>query len=171
MDLTALSTEQLLALKAQLDGLTDTSGRSPIRPRQLHDLTLLPTKDDPRPTFFWSAEKPRNSPDLTKTMPYPRLMWHGTSGQEVTVADAKVEATYTSNGYILTPPANAEAPDAAAAMRAQLEQLSPEDRKLLVQAVQKDKMERLKAQMADLTDEEMAALLASVEPAKQRRAG
>ncbi len=38
-----------------------------MRPRQLHDLNLAPTASDPRPTFFWSAEKPRNAGDLTKT--------------------------------------------------------------------------------------------------------
>ena len=47
IDLSQFSQDDLIALKAKLDGLTDVSGRSPVRPRQLHDLTLLPTKDDP----------------------------------------------------------------------------------------------------------------------------
>jgi len=161
--------DQLVGLKTAIDSLTDVSGRSPFRPRQLHDLTLLPTKDDPRPTFFWSAEKPRNAGDLSKTQPYPRLMWESPSGREITVHDAKAQATYTAQGFLLTPPANAEAPDALELIRLQLEALSPEDRATLVQAAQKDRLGKLQEQVAMLSEEDLAALAASLPTGGQKR--
>jgi hypothetical protein len=169
MDLNTLTPDQLLTLKAQLDALSAGAGRSPFKPRQLDDLTLLPTKDDPRPTFFWSAEKPRNGGDLSRTEPYPRLMWHGTNGKEITVSDASAEATMTAKGFILTRPDNAEGPDLAAQLRVQLEALSPEDRAMLVKAAQADRLAKIQEQMAGLSEAELAALTASLglEPAKR----
>lgn len=159
----SLQPDQIAALKAAIDGLTDTSGRSPFKPRQLHDLRLLPTKDDPRPTFFWSADPPRNAVDLTRTTPYPRLMWHNTTGQEISVSDLSAEQTMTAKGFVVTPPANAEAPDALDVIRQQLDALSPEDRAMIVAAAQKDRLARLQEAMAGLSEEELATLATSLE--------
>jgi hypothetical protein len=170
LDLSSLSTDDIAVLKAAL-GMpnVDANGRSPLRPRQLHDLRLLPTKDDPRPTFFWSAEAPRDAADLTKTSLYPRLMWESTTGREITVVNAKDQASYTAQGFVLVAPANAETLDPSEMIRQQLEQLSPEDRKTIIAAAQKDRMARLQEAMAGLTEDELAALVASVEPSKARR--
>lgn len=171
MDLSAFSPEQLQQLKIALDSLESTAGRSPFRDRQLHDLRLLPTKDDPRPTFFWSAEPPRHAADLTKTTTYPRLMWEGTTGREITIKDAKEQATYTAQGFVLSPPANAEAPDPMDVIRQQLETLSPEDRKAVMLSAQAARLTKIQEAMAGLSETEMAALVASLEPKVQKRAG
>lgn len=168
LDLSQLSPSDIASLKAMLAG-TDDSGRSPIRDRQLHDLRLLPTKDDPRPTFFWSAEQPRNAGDLTKTSMYPRLMWHSTTGQEITVKDVEAQETHTAKGFILTPPANAEAPDPMEAIRLAFESLSPEDRATLVAAQQKSRLDTLQAQMAELSEADLEALIAGAPKVKKSR--
>lgn len=167
IDITQFSPSDIAALKAMLAG-TDDTGRSPLRERQLHDLRLLPTKDDPRPTFFWSAESPRNAPDLSQTKPYPRLMWHGTSGQEVTVKDVDGLATHTAKGFILTPPANAEAPDPKEALRMAFEALSPEDRATLVAAQKQSRLDTIQAQLAELPEAELDALIGGA--AKRKKA-
>lgn len=161
MDLSMFSPEQLQALKAQLDTMTDVSGRSPFKPRQLHDLRLLPTASDPRPTFFWSADPPRHAADLTKTTPYPRLMWHADSGEEITVTSAAMQQTMTAQGFILTAPADLPAPDPLDALRAALEQLPEQDRALLIAAAQQDRKAALQAQLAALPEDQLAALLAA----------
>lgn len=168
MDLSSFSPEQLQQLKAAIEGLSDVSGRSPQGPRQLHDLRILPRADDPRPTFFWSAEPPRHAVDLSRTSVYPRLMWHSSTGQEITVKDAKAQETHTAQGFILTPPANAEAPDPAEAARTALMALSPEDRKTVLMAAQTARLKRVEEMAAGLSDAELEALVASLEP-KQRK--
>ncbi len=163
----SFSSEQIELLKAAL--LADTSGRSPFRPRQLHDLTLLPTKDDPRPTFFWSADKPRNVGDLTKTKPYPRLMWEGLTGREVTVANAKDEAAHTAQGFLLAPPANAEKPSPFDALKDMLDGLTEADRALVLKGAHATRLDRIKEGILELGDDEREALMAALLPDKQRR--
>jgi hypothetical protein len=170
INLDSLSLEDLTALKAKLDGLTDTSGRSPIRPRQLHDLRLVPTAADPRPTFYWSAESPRNAADLSKTTPYPRLMWESKTGREITVMSAAAQETYTAQGFILTPPANAEAPDPADVMRDMLEGLSEADRKLVLHGAHQARMEQIRDMLLQLSDAERAALAADMGSASDANA-
>ena len=171
MDLSQFSTEQLQQLKAAIEGLTNVSGRTPEHlPRQLHDLRILPRADDPRPTFFWSAEQPRHAVDLTRTMPYPRLMWHSATGQEITVANVKAQETHTAQGFILTPPANAQAPDPADAVRDALAALSPEDRKTVLLAAQQARLGRVQEAAAKLSDAELEALMAQMEPSRKKTA-
>lgn len=169
LDLNGLTPDDLNALKVMLGLSTETEpfGRSPLKPRQLTDLRILPKADDPRPTFFFSAEPPRHGVDLTRTTPYPRLMWHSTSGEEITVANAKAEATYTTQGFVLTCPGNAAAPDPAEQVREMLASLSPEDRKTVLMAAHASKLEKVQAMAADLTREELDALMASLEPKRK----
>jgi len=172
MDLSQLTPDQLRSLKAQLDGLpasTDGSGRSPFRPRQLHDLRLLPTKDDPRPTFFWSAESPRDGVDLSKTTPYPALMWHRESGEEITVFSAQDEADHASAYTTHAPQTVLRAPmDELSDL---LGQLPEADRALVMEAQRQERMQKLKAQLAALSPEQLEGLLARAEPAKKKKAG
>jgi hypothetical protein len=170
MDLSNLSPDELQSLKTQL-GLTDATGspfgRSPILPRQLHNLTLKPTATDPRPTFFWSAEEPRNAvPEKPK---FSQLMWHGQTGTEITVYSVKDRDEKQRQGYILTPPANAEAPDPADLARQALAQLSPEDRKTVLEAAQEARLARVKEMASALSADELDALRASLEPKVQKR--
>lgn len=165
LDLSQMSPTDIAALKALLAG-TDDTGRSPIRDRQLHDLRVLPRADDPRPTFFWSAESPRNAADLSKTTLYPRLMWHKDSGKEITVGDLKAQETHTAKGFILTPPANAEQPDPMEELQAAWASLSDEDRATIVAAQKQAQKDLIAAQFASLSDADRDALIGSVKRKK-----
>lgn len=167
--LASLDPAQLAALKAAVAGLTDMSGRSPFRPRQLNDLRQLPTADDPRPTFFWSAVAPRNVGDLTKTEPYPRLMWDGKSGKEITVTDAAAQASYTAKGFVLTPPSNAEKPPMEN-VKDMLDGLSVADRDLVLKGAHATKLDRIKSALLELSTDDAEALMAAMAPPAAKKA-
>ncbi len=133
--------------------------RSPMRPRQLHDLTLLPTADDPRPTFFWSALKPRDL-DVSKTHEFPKLMWHGTTGTEITVQSRDEQQAHLSMGYVLTAP-HTVAVDPMAEFQAAFDALSAQDRELLVKSIEQDRISKLKMQLGSLPPDQLEALLAN----------
>lgn len=174
MDISHLTPEQLSALKSQLDALANTGGRSsqfskgvlPSNPRQLMDLRKLPKADDPRPTFFWSTEESRDG--LAEQPPYRRLMW-APDGTEITVYSEEEQTARLASGYVLIAPANAESPDPQESMRAMLAALSAEDRKLILASAQRKRRARLEEQLAELSDAEADALLAQLEPVKQKR--
>jgi len=173
MDLSQLTPDQLRSLKTQLEALPagiDGTGRSPFRPRQLHDLRLLPTKDDPRPTFFWSAESPRDGVDVSRTTPYPALMWHRESGEEITVFSAEDEANHAHAYTTKAPQIVAKAPmDELSDLLAQLPEA---DRALVLEAQRQERMQSLKAKLAALTPEQLEALLGRAEkPAAKKKAG
>ena len=132
-------------------------GRSPLKNRQLNDLRLLPTADDPRPTFFWSAESPRDAGDLTKTTPYPRLLWHRDTGVEITVQTAD-EHAQMGEEWLLLPPAQT-APEPMDVMRSELDARTPEDRAVLIEGQRQARMAALQAKMATLPDAALEALL------------
>jgi len=167
MDLTQLTPEQLIALKAQLDSLTDVSGRSPIRPRQLHNLTLMPTATDPRPLFIPSAEAPRDGRDLTKTTPYPKLMFHKDTGEEITVLSS-AEERQMSDLYDLVAPA-ARVIEPMEALKLELESFSEEDRKLILDAQKQTRIAGLQAKLAGLSEDALARLLDGAEKEDKQR--
>ncbi len=166
MDLANLTPEQLIALKQQLDGLSDTSGRSPIRPRQLHNLTLLPTATDPRPMFIPSAEAPRDGRDLTKTTEFPKLMFHKDSGEEITVYSAG-EQRQMSDLYDLLAKAG-RVLEPMDALRLELDSFSEEDRKLIMDAQKQSRMATMQAKLAGLSEEALARLLAEAETGEKK---
>lgn len=141
--------------------LGQPGGRSPIRPRQLHDLRLLPTKDDPRPTFFWSAVPPRDGVDLTRTSEFPKLLWHADTGQEITVVSKEEQWAKEAVGFVTTAPATV-AVDPMDALTAQWHALSPEDQALLLESQKQDRIALLKAKLSALPDAKLDALLATV---------
>ncbi len=163
MDMQALlasfNADQLAALKTAVDSLTDVSGRTPDSlPRQLHDLRKRPSATDPRPTFFWSAEEPPHGVDLTKTKPFPALLWHGENGQEITVMSAKEQAEKLAAGYVLKAPfvivldPMDELAEAIAAL--------PEaDRKLLLDGQKQDRINAMRDQLGKLPESQLALLL------------
>ncbi len=165
--LAAFSPEQIELLKAAL--MSDASGRSPFKPRQLHDLRTLPSATNPRPTFFWSAKSPDDAGDLTKTTPYPRLMWEAATGKEITVSDARAESARAAQGYILTPPANAEKPSPFDALKDMLEGLSEADRQLVLKGAHATRLDRIKDGILELSDEDREALIVALLPEKGRK--
>lgn len=163
--LSSFTPDQLSALKQHLDGLTDMSGRSPLRPRQLHDLRLLPTKDDPRPTFFWSAESPRHG-DVSKTTEYPKLLWHRDTAEEITVRDRADEIAHAED-YTTVAPLTAIAIDPMDAIREALERLTPDERAAILKGQHEDRVTALRAQLAALSPDEIAALTGG-QPVKRK---
>lgn len=161
IDINALSGDQLLALKARLDGLTDVSGRSPMRPRQLHNLNLKPTATDPRPTFFWSAEESRDV-DTRRTTPFPALLWHPETGVEITVTDKKTHTAYIDQGYLAHPLFEVKH-DPMDLLAAQIDALSQEDRAALIESQRMDRISSMRAQLAALPEDKLRTLLAQSE--------
>jgi hypothetical protein len=142
-----------------------TFGRSPMRPRQLHDLRLPPTKDDPRPTFFWSAEAPRDGVDLTRTTEFPKLMWDAETGTEVTVTDAEDQGRHVARGYVFVAPTSVVI-DPMDAIKAQWDALSADDQALLLESQRQDRIAMLKAKLSALPEAKLAELLAREESAR-----
>jgi hypothetical protein len=169
LNLDGLTPADVQALRDKLfpngSGL-DPQGRSPIRPRQLHNLLLLPTKDDPRPTFYWSAEAPRNDPHVTDQHLYDqgKLLW-SKDGVEIVVYSAEQEADKLAQGYLTVAPGSVEI-DPLASLTAQLEALPAELRGQLVESQQKERLKRMETQLADLDPEALATILAALEPKK-----
>ena len=163
-----LSPELLAEIQAALNAGTLTlgnpNGRSPVRrgrfqdPRQLDDLRLPATKDDPRPTFLWSAVAPRDGIDLTRTHEYPRLLWHGETGTEITVTSKDEQQTRLASGYTTTAPAWVE-PDPMELIRAQWDALSPDDQALLLESQKQDRIALLKSKLSVLPENKLAELL------------
>jgi hypothetical protein len=135
-------------LQVPQTGATNNAGRSPFRPRQLHDLTLLPTKDDPRPTFNWSADPPRDDGgESRRTFPYPRLLWTA-DGTEITVHSEAEHRGMVAQGYLEQAPGDVVI-DQAEQLRQMLEALSPADRALVVDG---QRQARIKAALSALEE-------------------
>jgi len=130
---------------------------SPFKPRQLHDLRLLPTADDPRPTFFWSAVGPRDDPEANKTHPYPRLLW-AVDGTEICVRSKSDHDAKLAEGYVEVDP-GLVAPDPMADMRIMLASLSPADRDLVVNGAKRAQMQAIQEQLAEFSADDLEALV------------
>lgn len=168
----SLAPELLQAIKeaianGEIDLTAVTNARSPFRPRQLHNLTLLPTKDDPRPTFFWSVEGPRNDAEAGKTHPYPRLLWDA-AGTEICVKTAEEHRAKVAEGYLEVAPGTVEL-DQAGQIRAMLESLSPADRALVIDGNKKARIAAAIEGMAALSDADVDAVIASLEQTKAKK--
>ncbi len=157
---------RLALLESQVAGKPMTGNRSPVRERQLRDLRLAPTADDPRPTFFMSTESPRDW-DTTKPGPYAQLMWNKETGDEICVhseaeraAHADAYTTIAPQNRIMTP---------AQQVADLLASLSPEDRAAVVKANQAKRLEAASAAMAGLTDEQLEIVLRGIPQPVQGR--
>lgn len=144
----------------------DTDGRSPIKPRQLHDLRLMPTATDPRPAFFWSAEGNR---DLAVTHSlYPKLLWHGTTNVEITVHSAEEETAKLREGYVLLP-ISAVVVDPVQNIADQLAGLPEEEKALILQAQATIRRNALIDKLAQLSDDDIEKLAASTTKPKKTK--
>lgn len=166
MDLSSLTPEQLQQLKAQLATVPDpngrtSDGRSPFRERQLHDLRLLPTADDPRPTFFWSAEQPRDSKDYSKTSLYPRLMWHKETGEEITVYNLQQERERGSFYQVQPPFQIVLTPQQE--LQELLAGLTEQERATILDAQHAQRLDAIKDRLAALSDDQLEAVVGSLE--------
>lgn len=166
MDKTALITALQNMSPEQLEGiLAQGNGRSPIKPRQLHDLRLMPTATDPRPLFIPSAEANRDMPE--RHTPYPKLLWHVETGQEITVYD---EAEHQAKGEMWTniPPAS-QALDPVARAKQMFDALSPEDQALVLEQQRQARIAAVTAAMGGLTVSQAAEALGEPAPVRKAR--
>jgi hypothetical protein len=142
-----------------------SDGRSPLRDRQLHDLRLLPTATDPRPTFFWSAEGSRDT--VVTHSEFPKLLWSDT-GVEITVRSKEEQDSKIAQGYVFVAPASVVV-DPMADLSDALAGLSDEERTLVLEAQQAQRRAEITAKLAGLSPEALEKLLAgATEPAKKR---
>ena len=167
-----LSPELLAQIQAAIASgslqLGNPGARSPERPRQLHDLRILPRADDPRPTFFWSAEAPRYGVDLTKTSEFPKLMWQGATGQEITVISVEEQQRRISMGYVLHAPASVVI-DPMDVIRAEWETFSPEDQRLILESQKQERIGALMKKLSTLPESRLAEFAAIAEPPKAQK--
>lgn len=149
-----LSPDQLAGL------LTDNHGRSPFRDRQLTDLSLKPSARDPRPTFFAETDGREFQPILQR--PYPKLLWHVETHEEITVASEHEErargAMWTATPPVMTPMTVEEM------VRRQFDSLSDEDKAFILEHQRQLKLNAITQAMGTLTDSQLAAFV--VKPAK-----
>ena len=158
--LQALTPEQVQGLLSQ-----NTNGRSPMKPRQLHDLRLAPTATDPRPLFIPSAEGNRDVPE--RHTPYPKLLWHRVTQTEITV-QSEAEHRAKSAEYADVPP-NFAAADPVELARAMFDALSPEDQQVVIEQQRKAKVDAVTSQLGRMTASQQAAALAQPPAAKPRK--
>lgn len=129
-------------------------GRTPVKPRQLSDLRLLPTAKDARPLFLPSVEAPREW-DTTKTFPYPKLLW-GMDGTEITVYGSGEEAQKLAEGYSAACPMQ-RAESTQDRFERELAALSPEDQQLVLEAIKSDRLRKVQEMAHDLTSAQLEA--------------
>ncbi len=139
--LSNLTAEQLQGILAQ------GNGRSPLKPRQLHDLRLAPTATDPRPLFIPSAEGSRDVPE--RHLPFPALLWHVETGQEITVYD-EMEKQAKGEMWTSIPPQSAPVDPVEHAKR-MFDSLNDEDKALVLEQQRQVRIARVTAAMGGLT--------------------
>ena len=135
-----------------------TDGRSPIRPRQLHDLRLMPTATDPRPAFFWSAEGGRD--EAVTHSEFPKLLWHGETHTEITVTNRDEQQAMLAMGYVMTAP-DAGVPNPELDIATAFAGLSEEEQTLILEAQSKQRQAEITAKLAALTPEALDRVLAA----------
>lgn len=135
-----------------------TDGRSPIRPRQLHDLRLMPTATDPRPMFVWSAEGGRD--EAVTHSEYPKLLWHGETHTEITVTNRDEQQAMIAMGYVLTQP-DAGVPNPELDIAEALAGLSQEEQRIVMEAQSKQRQDAITARLAELSPEALERVLAA----------
>lgn len=170
MDSSQFTPDQLAQIQELMrsGALTSGDGRSPNRPRQLTDLRLLPTATDPRPLFLPSAESPRDQ-DVTKTFPYPRLLW-SPEGEEITVYRASEHHERVNEGYSEVAPVRETVPTAVS-VRDELAQLTPEERELVLEAQRQQRLRKLQDKIANLSDMDLETALLTVAQQVKRGPG
>ena len=142
-------------------------GRSPHRPRQLHDLRLMPTATDPRPMFVWSAEGDRDTP-ITQNE-YPKLLWHGETNLEIAVRSKQEETEKVEQGFVFLP-ATTTAASAVEDLTAAFAGLSDDEKHLILEAQAKQRRDAITAKLAELSPEALDRLLMqAAEPQPKKR--
>ncbi len=164
-----ISKEELVeALKGltpdQLSGiLAQGHGRSPLRPRQLTDLRLVPTATDPRPT--WVQDTDGREFGVITHLPYPALLWHRETGQEITVHSAK-EREERGDMWVTVAPSTVVA-DPVDAARRMFESLSPEDQAFVLENQRQARIAAVSSAMGALTPtQQVSALDGAKKPGK-----
>jgi hypothetical protein len=134
------------------------NGRSPMKRRQLDNLLLTPTADDPRPTFYFEMT-PRNNPPITHSE-FPKLMWKTKDGTEITVDDKAEQLAKEQQGYGLLPPDSGPT-DPIERLEQMFAELSPADQQFILNAERESRLNKVREQMATLPAESAKAIMES----------
>ncbi len=157
--LSNLTAEQLQGILAQ------GNGRSPNKPRQLHDLRLQPTATDPRPLFIPSAEGSRDVPE--RHLPYPKLLWHVDSALEITVYDEAEHHAKLDGGEWTSVPPTSKPIDPVERARLMFEALNDEDKALVLEQQRQARIAAVSGAMSALTANQAAQAVGLEIPAKR----
>ncbi len=159
--LKGLAPDQLMAILGQ------GHGRSPMRPRQLTDLRLLPTATDPRPT--WVQDTDGREFGVITHSPYPRLLWSLETGQEITVYSEREYQEHPKELWVSTPPNQAPI-DPVEHARRMFESLSIEDQLFVLENQRQAKISAVSAAMAVLSDGQQSVAMRSADGKKKKSA-
>lgn|SRR5262245_49752785 len=162
-----ISTQELLQALQQLTpdqiaSLLSEERRSPLRDRQLHDLTLKPSKDDPRPTFFQETDGREFLP--IRHSPFPKLLWNRDTGEEVTVKTVHEERELGSH-WTTVPPSTAPL-DPETYARKLFDALSPDDQAFILEHQRQMRLEQVKKAMGQLSESQAATVLSTLKGPK-----
>lgn len=146
--------------------------------RQLNDLRKKPSVttlngqifSDHRPLFDL-GELPEAHPDFGRPPmwgdeKFRQLLWHPTTGEEVFASNQSEVNSLHNRGYLDYPP-NAQVVPPVVAAKSALDGLKQDERDRVLAAVRKQKLEAIQAQLAQLSESELAEIQA---PPKVRTA-
>lgn len=139
-----------------------SSPRTPVIPGPRSNLRQMPSKQHNAPHFTHESVW---RDDLARGTEYPTLLWHQTTGQEVTAHDAAEEARFGA-AYARVPKGAADPVDT---LKALYDGLSEEDKAYMREFEQKQRRAALDAAMHGLTPDQIASV-ASVPVKKAARA-
>lgn len=134
-----------------------SSPRTPVMPGPRHNLRQMPSKQHNAPHFTHETDWKDHLP----TSAYPQLLWHQTTGQEVTAHDAEEEAKFGS-AYARFPKGAADPVDA---LKALYDSLSEEDKAYMREFEQKQRRAKLEAALNGLTPDQIASVAVPVKKA------
>lgn len=140
--------------------VSNNHGRSPFRDRQLTDLTLKPSARDPRPTFYAETDGREFQPITQK--PFPKLLWHVETHQEITVGSEQ-ELQTRGAMWTTTPPVTTPLTQEEIAKKL-FDSLNPADQALIIEHQHQLKLETVKRALEGLGESQIASLLAQMTP-------
>lgn len=168
-DISQLSPEVIEQLRSTFQGVPDPTQRSPIR-KVLTDLREPSNPKDRlnRPSFFWSADESMSDKRPYVLKHYPKLKFKlDDAGKlaETVVLNEHSEATLGSewsDAPPFLPPTTAQD-----RLKAELAELSDEDRAFVLEAQRKARLERLMGSLSNLSDTALADVSGSAMPVKR----
>lgn len=137
--------------------------------RQLTDLRIPPSKDDPRPKFEL-GDVPSTYPGYGDAPPFRCLRWHPVSGEEVCATTLEQLARFDDEGYLKFP-IQAAPKTAVEDVAAELAALTDDERQLVFEAQRQARLSSIQAKLAKLSNAELESVSVPVKrgPGRPRK--